>query len=66
MESTKAVHHQHVICLINTWVKTWLLIACETAFYAIIANYQFYLFKVNLKKTERMTKTCKVTQHAQS
>ena len=35
----KAVHQQHVDCLINTWilpVKTWLLIACDTAFYAII------------------------------
>ena len=38
MQSTKAVHQQHVNCLINTWVlpvKTWLLIACDTAFYAI-------------------------------
>ena len=35
----KVVHQQHVNCLINTWVlpfKTWLLIACVMAFYAII------------------------------
>ena len=33
------MHQQHVKCLINTWVlpvKTWLLIACDTGFYAII------------------------------
>ena len=32
------MHQQHLYCLINTWVlpvKTWLLIACDTAFYAI-------------------------------
>ena len=35
----KSVYQQHVNCLINTWVlpvKTWLLIAWDTAFYAII------------------------------
>ena len=39
MQSTNALHQQHVNCLINTWlfaVKTWLLIACDKAFYAII------------------------------
>ena len=33
------VHQQHVNCLTHTRVlpvKTWLLIACDTAFYAII------------------------------
>ena len=29
-------HQQHVICLINTLAKTWLIKACDTAFYAII------------------------------
>ena len=35
----KAVHLQHVNCLINTWVfagTTWLLTACDTPFYVII------------------------------
>ena len=33
------MHQQHVNCLINTWVlpvKTWLVIACDIGFYAII------------------------------
>ena len=33
------MHKQHVNCLINAWVlpvKTWMLIACDTDFYAII------------------------------
>ena len=37
----KAMHQQHVNCLINScffFKKTWLLMACDTAFYAIIAN----------------------------
>ena len=39
MFGAKSMHQQHVNCLINTWgllVKTWLLISCDTAFYAII------------------------------
>ena len=39
MKSTKAVHQQYVNCLINNGglpVKTWLLIACDAAFYAIM------------------------------
>ena len=38
------MYQQHVICLIDTWVlpvKTWLLIACDTAFYAIVVVYRF-------------------------
>ena len=38
------MRQQHVNYLINTWVlpvKTWMLIACDTAFYAIIVVYRF-------------------------
>ena len=51
-KSTKAVHQQHVNRLINTWVlpvKIWLLIACDTAFYAVI----IYALSVNFAITRR-------------
>ena len=44
MLSTKAVHQQHMNCLTNNGflpVKTWLVIACDIAFYAIIVEYRF-------------------------
>ena len=51
MQSNKAMHQQHVICLINMGflpVKTWLLIACDTAFYAIIAKLTFTCCRRNI------------------
>ena len=39
LECVYVKHQQHVNCLINTWVyagQTWLLIACDTDFNAII------------------------------
>ena len=50
------MHQQHVNCLINTWGlpgKTWLLIACNTAFYAIIYVISILGFMPGLyKKSE--------------
>ena len=58
MLSAKAVHQQHVNCLINTWVfavKTSLLIASGTAFYAII--------NIQILQTELQSYKCTIFMH---
>ena len=63
-KSTKAVHQQHVNCLIKTWVffrfKKWLLIVCNTAFYAIIT------FKRIKKKNTKIIAKVYVPHYVQS